>query len=102
MKNLIKRKIFIGTFLLTYFLFFIVTVFILDLKRDGVGIGHIEYGFPFVYYYSHCFGGYYLWDGLIGNVLFATVLGLIIGLVMTHFGVKFSSPEFRSKWYLNF
>lgn len=109
MRNLIKHKIFISAFLLTYFLFFGITVFLLELKKEGVGIiGHTEYGFPFGYYYSHCWGGHYLWCGLIGNILFATVLSIAIGLASTHFWLKFllplwqeiSSPEFRSKWYI--
>lgn len=108
MKNLIKHKVFIIAFLLTYFLFFGVTVFILDLKKDGFGAGHIEYGFPFAYYYSTCWSGFYLWFGLIGNILFVTVLGIVIGLFSTHFWLRFlipfrqeiSSPEFRAKWHL--
>jgi hypothetical protein len=100
MKNLIKHKVFISAFLLTYFLFFVVTIFILDLKKDGFGVGHLEYGFPFAYYYSHCFGGYYLWFGLIGNILVAAGLSIVIGLVSTHFWLKFSSPEFRAKWHI--
>jgi hypothetical protein len=107
-RDLIKNKVFIGMFLLSYYLFFVITIFILDLKNEGVGAGHLEYGFPFTYYYSHCFGGYYLWFGLVGNILSATALGIIIGLVSTHFWLNWllpfrqmvSSREFRSKWYL--
>ncbi len=108
MKNLIKHKIFIAAFLLTYFLFFVITVFILEVKKDGFGIGYVDYGFPFAYYHTTCFSAYYSWDGLIGNLLVATVLSVVIGLVSTHFWLKFllplwrkiSSPEFRSKWYI--
>ena len=100
MKNLIRHKVFIVSFLMAYFLFFVVTVFALDLKKQGVGVGHLEYGFPFTYYYSHCFGGYYLWLGLIGNILVAGIFSFVIGLVSTHFWLKFSSPEFRSKWHI--
>jgi hypothetical protein len=50
MKNLIKHKVFIAAFLATYFLFFVLTVFVLDLKSEGFGVGHLEYGFPFTYY----------------------------------------------------
>jgi len=100
MKNLIKQKVFIAAFLVTYFLFFGLTVFILDLKKQGFGVGHLEYGFPFTYYYSHCFGGYYLWFGLIGNILAAATFSIVIGLVSTHFWLRFSSPEFRSKWHI--
>ncbi len=100
MNNLIKHKVFISTFLPAYFLFFAITIFILDLKSEGVGVGHLEYGFPFTYYYSHCFGGYYLWFGLIGNILVAAIFSIVIGLVSTHFWLKFSSQEFRSKWFV--
>ncbi len=54
MRNLIKHKVFIAAFLATYFSFFVVTVFLLEIKAEGFGVGHIEYGFPFTYYYSHC------------------------------------------------
>lgn len=109
MKNLIKSKIFIGTFLLTYFLFFIVTVFILDLKIDGFGVGHIAYGFPFTYYYSHCFGGDYIWSGLLENIFVAMVISFITALIVPYLGLnissairaKLSSPEFRARWYLD-
>ena len=40
MKKLIRSKIFISGFFLSYFSFFVVTVFILDLKKDGVGAEH--------------------------------------------------------------
>jgi len=100
MNNLIKHRVFINTFLLAYFLFFVVTIFILDLKSEGFGVGHLGYGFPFTYYYSSCFSGYYLWLGLIGNILVAGIFSFVIGLVSTHFWLKFSSPEFRSKWHI--
>lgn len=106
MKNLTKSKIFISTFLLTYCLFFVITIAVIDVKSAGFGAGHLIYGFPFGYYYSHCFGGNYLWDGLIGNILFATVLGIAVGLVSSHFWInvfpalrlKILSPEFREEW----
>ena len=52
MKKLIKHKVFIGAFLTAYFLFFVVTISILDLKKSGIGVGSMEYGFPFPYYYT--------------------------------------------------
>ncbi len=100
MKNLIKHKVFISTFLLTYFLFFLITINILDLKRDGIGVGSMDYGFPFIYYSSHCFGGNYFLLGLIGNILVAAIISFLAGLVASHFWIKFSSPAFRAKWYL--
>lgn len=100
MKRFIKHKMFIGAFLTAYFLFFVVTVFVLDLKQSGIGVGSMEYGFPFVYYYSHCFGGYYSWFGLTGNILTAVIFSIVIGLAVTNFWLKFSSPEFREKWHI--
>jgi len=100
MKRLIKHKVFISAFLTAYFLFFVLTIFIFDLKKSGIGVGSMEYGFPFSYYYSHCFGGYYSWSGLMGNILTATILSTIIGLAAAHFWIKFSSPEFRAKWHI--
>ena len=100
MKNLIRHKVFIGLFLLTYFLFFVVTIFLFDFKRNGFGVGHFEYGFPFAYYYSNCFGGYYLWAGLLGNILTASIVSFCSGLFFSHLWLKASSPEFRAKWYI--
>ena len=108
MKNLIKHKIFISSFLLAYFSFFVVTVFILDLKTAGFGVGSFEYGFPFTYYFSTCFGGDYSWLGLTGNILFAAFLSSLVGLISTilwlkilfPLWLKISSPEFRSKWFI--
>ena len=108
MKNLIKQRVFIGAFLASYFLFFVTTVFVLDLKSDGFGVGHVQYGFPFTYYYSNCFGGYYLWIGLSGNILVAAIISGVIGLISAHFWTSWllpfwqtvSSPEFRAKWYI--
>ena len=100
MKKLIKSKVFIGAFLTAYISFFIVTISVLDLKTSGIGVGSMDYGFPFVYYSSHCFGGNYSWIGLAGNIFVATILSFIIGLVAAQLWFKFSSPEFRAKWYI--
>ena len=108
MKKLMKHKIFIVMFLLTYFSFFVITIFILDLKKDGLGVGYVDYGFPFAYYHTTCFSAYYSWFGLIGNMLVAIFLSVVIALISTHFWLKFllplwreiSSPEFRSKWHI--
>jgi hypothetical protein len=100
MKNLIKNKVFISMFLLAYFLFFVITIYVLDLKTSGFGVGSMDYGFPFTYYSSHCFGGNYLWVGLIGNIIVATAISFIVGLISTHFWLKFSSPQFRAKWHI--
>lgn len=108
MKKLIESKLFIAVFLLTYFSFFAVTVLVLDIKRAGLGAGNLAYGFPFAYYYSNCYGGAYWWPGLLGNVLFAGLLGAASGLLIMHWQKnrlepwrqKISSPEFRRKWHL--
>ena len=105
MSKLFKSKMFISTFLLTYFLFFSLTAFV---PFAGIGVGHTQYGFPFTYFYSHCWGGGYLWSGLIGNCFVAVGFGVIAGLVSTYLWLnwltpiwqKISSPEFRTKWYL--
>lgn len=98
MKRIIKHKTFIGAFLTAYFIFFLITIPVLNLKNDGFGVGSVEYGFPFTYYYSHCFGGYYSWFGLMGNIFTAAIFSVVTGLVVTRFWLKFSSPEFRAKW----
>lgn len=108
MKNLIKSKIFIGVFLIAYFAFFAITIFILEVKSKGFGAGHLEYGFPFTYYYSSCFGGDYLWSGLAGNILFAALLSFFVALGFVvlwskrilPLWQKVTSSEFRKKWYL--
>lgn len=101
MKKFIKSNVFIAAFLLTYVSFFVVTMWLFQTTRDGFGVGHTEYGYPFGYYYSHCFGGYYLWSGLLGNILFAFGLSFGIGLIASYSWQKISSPEFRQKYYLN-
>lgn len=98
MKRLIKHKVFIGAFLTAYFSFFLITISILDLKKSGFGVGSVDYGFPFTYYYSTCFGGGYSWIGLAGNIFTAAIFSFVIGLVAAHFWLKLSAPEFRAKW----
>jgi len=61
MTRFIRHRMFIGTFLFTYFLFFVVTVLIFEVKSEGPYIGFVEYGFPFSYYSERCFGGYFSW-----------------------------------------
>ncbi len=100
MKKLIKHKVFICVFLTAYFLFFVVTISILDLKKSGSGAGSMEYGFPFPYYYSHCFGSDYSWLGLAGSILAAGILSFVIGIASVHFWLKISSSEFRKKWFI--
>lgn len=97
MRKLIKHKVFIGAFLIAYSLFFVITIFILDLKSPGIGVESMNYGFPFAYYSSHCFGGYYSWLGLTGNILAAAIFSFAVGSATTYFWLKFSLPEFRAK-----
>ena len=108
MKSLLKSKIFIAAFLLTYFLFFVLTIYVLEVKTAGFGAGSWEYGFPFTYYYSNCYGGGYVWSGLFGNIFVAGIFGVVSGIVSTFFWrnhllpflQKISSEEFRKKWYI--
>ena len=97
MKQLLRTRVFAAAFFLLYAAYFALT---LDVQRPGFGVGHVEYGFPFTYYYSHCFGGHYLWLGLIGNAAFAGTLSIAFGLWAAHLARKLSTPEFRAKWYL--
>lgn len=108
MKNILKSKVFIGTFLVTYFSFFILTILVLDIKSEGLGVGHWGHGFPFTYYYSSCWGGAYIWGGLIGNIFTAGILGVAGGVFSVYswknhlipFWQKVSSEEFRTKWHI--
>lgn len=96
MKNLIQSKIFIIVFLVSYFLFFALTI---NRLHSSLGT-NTAYGFPFAYYYSHCFGENYNWLGFAGNLLCALILSSVTGLASSHLRLKVSSPEFRAKWYL--
>ena len=108
MVKLIKHNSFIVGFLASYFLFFLFTVFLFEFKSAGIGIGSAAYGYPFTHYYSHCFGGYYIYTGLLGNILFAAILGTILGLVFSYLWnncvtpawKKVTSDEFRKKYHL--
>ncbi|HEY8561724.1 MAG TPA: hypothetical protein VIL74_15215 [Pyrinomonadaceae bacterium] len=106
MKRILKSKLFIGTFLLIYFSFFILTIYVWEIKTGGAFAGSSNYGFPFTYYRSHCFGGSYNGVGMIGNILFAGILGVAGGVIFTFlwrnhlipFYEKAASEEFRAKW----
>lgn len=108
MKNLLKSKIFIGAFLLTYFLFFVTTIYLLEIKTSGIGEGWWNYGFPFTYYFSTCWSGGYVWSGLFGNIFVAVILGFVGGIISVYcwqnlllpFLQKISSKEFRTKWHI--
>lgn len=100
MKYLIKTTAFAMFFFASYALFFALTLTVFDRVEDGIGVGHTVHGFPFGYYYSSCFGGHYIWSGLIGNAASGAIVGLVAALGLTHFWLKLRSPEFRAKWYL--
>ena len=100
MKRLIRTRVFAVAFFLAYFSYFAVTVFILDISGPGIGVGHSAHGFPFTYYYSHCFGGYYIYSGLLGNAVVAGIVSTIAGLAAVNLRENLSTPEFRSRWYL--
>lgn len=100
MNNLVKSRIFIVSFLVSYFAFFILTIFVFEIKKSGIGVGSMDYGFPFSYFHEHCFGANYDLQGLMGNVIFAGILSSIIAFGISNLKEKLSSPEFRAKWYL--
>lgn len=100
MKKLIGHKAFIGAFLTTYGLFFVLTMYVFEFKYDSLGVSNYEYGFPFAYYHESCYGGSYLWGGLFDNILSAAVLSGAVGLLFAHLWLKFSATEFRAKWHI--
>lgn len=104
MKKLIKQMAFIKAFLTAYFLlsgvFAVMTISIFDLRKSGFTLGVMEYGFPFTYYTTHCFGANYSWSGLAGNILVAGIFSFGIGLAVSYFRLKFSSPKLRGKWHI--
>lgn len=108
MKDLVRHKAFIFSFLLSYFGYFLLTVVILEVRQPQIGAGNAAYGYPFVYLYTSCYGGYYSYLGLLGNILFAAVLGTIVGLLFSYLWknlfvpawTKVTSDEFRTKYHL--
>ncbi|NNE68137.1 MAG: hypothetical protein HKN33_16355 [Pyrinomonadaceae bacterium] len=99
---------FIAAFLIGYFGFFVLTIGILEVQGPGFAAGWVEYGFPFTYYISTCFGGDYISMGLLGNVLFAVILSGVTSLIINVIWCNvikrsidsFDSDAFRKKWYL--
>lgn len=88
MKNLINSKIFIATFLITHFVFSFFTITL----ESGFGTVS-EYGFPYTYYYSTCFGGGYSWMGLVGNIIFATIFSFIVGIIFKIIWLQIESKK---------
>jgi len=100
MAHLVDSRAFGIAFFAFYFLFFVSTIFVFDIRRPSIGIGSADHGFPFAYYHSHCFGGFYIWSGLLGNIVFASILSGFFGLAVAKTWQNLSSPEFRARWYL--
>ena len=100
MKGKLCSKTFAVAFFATYFAFVVATIYVFDFTSPGVGVGHEEHGFPFTYYYSHCFGGYYAWSGFFGNLAVGTAFSFFAALSLENFRRKASSPEFRARWHI--
>ncbi len=99
-KSLLRLPIFIYGFIVTYFSYFLVTIGVLDLSRPGVGVGIEHHGYPFTYYTSNCWGGAYFLPGLLGNILFAALVGTIVGLVCAYIWQTVAREDFRKRWHL--
>ena len=103
-----RKPIFIEVFVAVYFGFFILTMGILNVRRPGFAVGSTEYGFPFTYYQSHCFGGEYVYSGLLLNVMTALVLAAAVSLFVNAYwflGIKpkletLDLDELRRKWFI--
>lgn len=106
--GLLRSKVFITGFLAAYTTFFVLTLFIYPSNGRGFGVGTVYYGYPFTYYFSTCFSGGYLYTGLFGNILFAAVISLLMGMFATLIADRLVKPacrfvaseEFHRKWYL--
>ncbi len=84
MKKLLKTKVFIGTFLTVYFLFFAWIWFVPTPQTGDVFVaGLTQYGFPFVHYYTGCYSFGYYWAGFFGNAIFALIFSFVIGLIVS-------------------
>ncbi|MCO6510500.1 MAG: hypothetical protein J5I65_06870 [Aridibacter famidurans] len=60
----------------------------MEIAAPGQFVGHVSYGWPFVYYISTDFGGHYYLPGLIGNFLFAASFGAVVGFLCAYFWKK--------------
>lgn len=108
MKRLLKSKTFIGAFLVTYFSFFVLTMYVFEVKTSSFGAGSWDYGFPFTYFFERCFNAGYIWSGLFGNIVFAGILSFAVGAIAAYFRQnhlkpflqRVSSKEFRAKWHI--
>jgi hypothetical protein len=100
MKELIRSRVFISSFIIAYFSYFLITISKLNISGPGYGAGSVEYGFPFTYYESRCFGENFYPLGLLGNILFAALIGTIIGIFCAYVWKTLASEDFREKWNL--
>lgn len=96
--ELIRSRVFISSFIIAYFSYFLITLWILNISRPGIGEGFQDYGFPFTYYASTCFGGSYIYSGLLGNILFAALIAAIVGVFIAYVSKTVSSEDFRKYW----
>jgi len=93
MRDLIKQKAFIATFLIASSAICLISLIPIPFQTLSETLfgdepiklvaGATFYGFPFNYYASHCYGGNYYYPGLVGNILFAAILGTILGLIFS-------------------
>jgi hypothetical protein len=100
MKALIRSRAFITSFIISYYSYFLITIRISNISRPGIGVGDQEFGFPFTYYEWTCFGGGYVYSGLFGNILFAALIGTILGIFCAYVWKTLASEDFRRKWHL--
>ena len=100
MNELIRSRVFISSFIIAYFSYFLITIRILNISSPGIGVGTVEYGYPFTYYEWTCFGGGYVYSGLFGNILVAALIAAIVGVFIAYVWKTVSAEDFRSKWYL--
>lgn len=98
-RYLLRSRAFIVGFQVTYFLHFLLTAGVFELFSGGT-LFSTTYGFPFTYYASGCYGGNYYVPGLLGNILFAAVLGTIIGVFCAYVWKTLASEDFRKRWNL--
>ena len=96
----LASKAFAVSFFASYFVFVVATMHLFDFSSPGLGIGHTEHGFPFTYYYSHCFGGTYVWTGLFANLTIGAAFSSVVALGIKTFKGNLSSSEFRKRWHI--
>jgi hypothetical protein len=99
MHSILNTKAFAIIYFAAYVLFFAISFNVTDVFPNGL-LGHTAYGFPFTYYYAHCFGAQFIWLGLLGNVVIGAVLSVVVSAALTRLWYNVNSPEFRAKRYL--